>query len=214
MPSVVRSGALEPQPQNVLLHLLARGLRSNDDEIWEEIYARLFPLFYSQLVRIVKDRARAEDLAQEAFLEIWTRRRTINVESGNVLGLLFTMVRNLGKDEWRLRRNRQWKECVDGFGPASGDEEGEGKALLCTNADANAQSPEEGLLSRELAQRVRHALDGLSETDQVILALEFFYEFSQQEIATQLQISPGAMKTRKYRALKRLKAAIEGGPSL
>lgn len=70
-------------------------------------------------------------------------------------------------------------------------------------------SPSRQLLRKELRQRVRGALQALAEPDREILVLRFLEQLKVHEVATMLEITPGAATMRQLRALERLRKLLE-----
>ena len=76
------------------------------------------------------------------------------------------------------------------------------------------EQPSEQLSRRELARRVRQALDNLSAVDREVVLLRNFEGLTNQEVAGVLQITPASASQRYGRALLRLrKKLLEGGLS-
>lgn len=73
---------------------------------------------------------------------------------------------------------------------------------------AREAGPLQGLIDRELAQRVRHALTFLAETDREILLMRSFEGLSNQEVAQALGLEPAAASQRFGRAVLRLRKLI------
>jgi RNA polymerase sigma-70 factor (ECF subfamily) len=80
----------------------------------------------------------------------------------------------------------------------------ESAAVLAERLLSQDQSPSDVLLREELRQRVRHALERLSERDREVLVLRYLEQLSPAEAAAVLGIKEGAVKTRQTRALVRL----------
>lgn len=74
---------------------------------------------------------------------------------------------------------------------------------------AGDTSPSHHLASEEERERVRRALDGLEPRDREILVMRHLEQMETEEIAAALRISAGAVRNRQYRALLRLRAALE-----
>lgn len=70
-------------------------------------------------------------------------------------------------------------------------------------------SPSRQLLRKELRERVRGALQALAEPDREILVLRFLEQLKVHEVATMLEITPGAATMRQLRALERLRKLLE-----
>ena len=77
---------------------------------------------------------------------------------------------------------------------------------------ADDTSPSHHMAREEERQRVRAALEGLEPRDREVLVMRHLEQMETDEIAAALGISAGAVRNRQYRALLRLRAALEGSP--
>jgi RNA polymerase sigma-70 factor (ECF subfamily) len=80
----------------------------------------------------------------------------------------------------------------------------ESAAVLAERLLSQDQSPSDVSIREEMRQRVRHALERLSERDREVLVLRYLEQLSPAEAAAVLGIKEGAVKTRQTRALVRL----------
>ena len=76
----------------------------------------------------------------------------------------------------------------------------------------NVKSPSEALVQKEMQARLREALERLDEKDRDVLVMRHLEQLSIGEIAAVLEVSPGAVKMRRLRAIERLRKLL-GGPS-
>jgi RNA polymerase sigma-70 factor, ECF subfamily len=83
--------------------------------------------------------------------------------------------------------------------PLSGESE-----LLLAERLAQANTPSEQAVRREVSQRVREAINQLPPGDREVIALKHLEELSFQEAAAVLEISSAAIYSRYYRAIQRL----------
>lgn len=153
---------------------------------WEAVYRAVYPDVLRFLSWMLWDDERAKDLAQEAFA------RALTQDADNPRGLVFRIASNLARDEARLvvRRRRHLK-------------------LLRVEADVSAEqasTPARELEAREQQERLRHALDALSDTDRDVLQL-WSAGLDYAEIAAQTGLSHGAIGTTVARAKKKLLSA-------
>lgn len=157
---------------------------------WEAVYRRTYPELVRFLHRKVWDEDRARELAQEAFV------RGLRQEPGTVdepRAWLFQVARNLARDEARtVLRRREHLALLEG-----GAEEG-----------APPRGPER-VEAREIRERVRAALEELSDGDREILLL-WDAGLSYREIAEQTGLAHGSIGTTLARARRRLVDAYEG----
>jgi RNA polymerase sigma-70 factor (ECF subfamily) len=150
---------------------------------WEAVYRAVYPDVLRFLSWMLRDDERAADLAQESFA------RTLGRHADNPRGLVFRTAANLARDEARtiVRRRRHLK-------------------LLRVEEDVRAErtpTPARQLEERERAERLRRALDKLSETDREVLLL-WNAGLAYAEIAQQTGLAQGAIGTTVARAKKKL----------
>ena len=150
---------------------------------WNEIYRSTFPDLVRFLHRKVWDAERARDLAQEAFV------RALRHEPRRPRAWLFQVAANLARDEARtvLRRKKHL-------------------ALLKTESEideSTGSDPASELEEQTRWQKVKEALDVLSERDREVLLLWDAGQ-SYTEIAEHTGLAVGAIGTTLSRARKRL----------
>lgn len=153
---------------------------------WGRIYRSTFPDLVRFLHRKVWDPERARDLAQECFV------RALRDQPERPRAWLFAVAANLARDEARtvVRRKKHLSLL-------------KGEAQRVATDDPDAELDE-----KRRWQRVRSALDTLSERDRDVLLL-WDAGLDYGEIAEQTGLSPGAIGTTLSRARKRLVAAYE-----
>lgn len=156
-------------------------------ERWEGPIQRL-------CARMTGDLHRAEDLAQEAFSRVFSRRRDFEA-SGRFSTWLWRIAINLCHDELRRRQRRpEWS--LD----ALTEDGGAGESTLTSEAP----SPSEIVERLEEAEQVRRALLRLPETLRSVVILRHYEGLKFAEIADVLGIPEGTVKSRMFEALERL----------
>lgn len=154
---------------------------------WSEVYREHYGSLVRFLYRRTGDQARAEDLAQEAFV------RALEHRPDRPRAWLFTVALNLARDEGRHESVRRRHLRL-----LKGEAEG-----------ATGEPPPDVTVERrETIERVRAALTRLGERDRDALLLRE-EGFSYDEIADQLGLSPGSIGTTLARARARLVEAYE-----
>ncbi|MBS1563488.1 MAG: RNA polymerase subunit sigma-70, partial [Bacteroidetes bacterium] len=71
-----------------LLRAMARG----DNNALVELYHRYWERLFTAAYNILKDKAPCEDMVQDAFLQLWQRRETLEIHT-SVEAYLFTLIR-------------------------------------------------------------------------------------------------------------------------
>lgn len=75
---------------------------------------------------------------------------------------------------------------------------------------APSPSPSAHMAAQELREKVRSALDELPDKDREVLTLRYLEQLSTDEIAEVMGTSKGAVKTRHFRAVRRLQGLLQG----
>lgn len=173
--------------------LVAQSLRANSTEGASAAFGKLV-LRYRKLVisvayRICGDAALAEDVAQDAFVRVWSRLSDFRAD-GNFKAWLTRITANMAIDAVRRRRPQVDIEDL---------------AL-----EAPGQGPESAAVSSERADVVRAALMRLPVQSRTILVLREYQSLSYQEIADVLDVPLGTVKSRLSDARRRLKTELTG----
>lgn len=158
----------------------------------EQKVTELFELFYEPVYRYVRSligsEAEAEDLAQEAFLRLYTSLQKAQVV-GNVRSWIFRVAHNLAIDH--LRKTSHLEQVVPEVWQVS-----EERPDLAPNA-------EQRLLEQEQQQRLRRAMMRLSPQERYCLDLRA-EGLSYREIAEVLGISISSVNTFLSRGVKKI----------
>jgi RNA polymerase sigma-70 factor (ECF subfamily) len=150
---------------------------------FESLFAKQYPRIVAILRRIVGDRGRAEDLASEVFLKLYTRPLTHDSDT-NVGGWLYRTATNLGIDALRASRRR------DSFEHAAARDNSYNKI---------AENGFEQTVRLERAQRVRSVLAEMKPAQAQLLLLRAS-DHSYRELAACLDLEPGSVGTLLVRA--------------
>lgn len=175
---------------------LVRRMAAGEERALGELYDRHARLLYSLALRILRERADAEDVLQEAFSQAWRQASRFEAARGTVAGWLVTVTRSRAID--RLRQRRLQPEGV-------ADIERAAHAIPDPTLGLDLQ-----LVSAEQAVRVREALAALPDEQRVPLELAYYEGLSQSEISTKLNVPLGTIKTRMRQTLRRLRDALAG----
>lgn len=157
-------------------------------------------LLVNYLAKLVGNRDRAQDLAQETFLRFWENRERYR-EEGSLKAYLLRIGTNLVRDE--ERRRRRWHQILPFFGSSGHSVEDEPVEAKTSEPDPLAQA-----LGREAQAAVQAALAELELSFRAPLVLREIEGMSYQEIADSLQCREGTIKSRLHRARGLLKERL------
>jgi RNA polymerase sigma-70 factor (ECF subfamily) len=178
-----------------LAHLLARTALA-DQAAYAELYRLTAPHLYGVALRILREPALAEDLLQEAFVNIWHHAGTYAAAKAKPQTWLVSIVRNRCLDQLRRREPDTMTMTRD-------EDETE------MDFEAPGPTPEELLLSGADAHSVRACVDGLEGGQKQAIALAFVRGMSHAELARHLHQPLGTVKSWVRRGLERLRKCLE-----
>lgn len=165
------------------------GFVSVDEDLEREFEARLIEsstLAFRVAYGVLRSRADAEDVAQEAFAKAYRSFRQLR-DRDRFRVWLVRMTWRMALDRQRANRRRAARE--ERVGPPS--------VPLSDPAEAS-----------ERAQHLWRAIDALSDKLRVVVVLAGIQEHDVKEIATLLQLPEGTVKSRLFEARKQLKEAL------
>jgi RNA polymerase sigma-70 factor (ECF subfamily) len=157
-----------------------------------ELYDRYAQMLFPLALRIVRDRAEAEDVVHDAFVTVTDRAEQYAPDRGSVAAWLVTLVRNLSIDRTRRRDRRGSLE----------------RDVIAFEPTAVVEDPE--TLASDAAERVkiRRALAKLPDAQRETLEVAFFEGLTYPEIAAREKLPLGTIKSRAARALAALREAL------
>lgn len=157
------------------------------------LYDRYSRLVYTIAFNILNSGPEAEDLTQEIFLGLW-QKQAYDPSRSSLSRFLSTVTRNRAIDRVRARSNR--RRILKGLTPQA------------PSVDTFSL-PEAQASQGERSQRVREALQTLSEKQRELLWLAYYHGFSQSEIANHTNIPLGTVKSRMRQGLLKLKETLQ-----
>lgn len=173
--------------------------RQGDPGAIQVLIERHQPDLMRFLVRLVGDVAGAEDVFQDAFLQAHVAAHTFDAER-RFRPWLFTIAANKARDHLRKRVRRR---TLDLSAPVdSGRSGGDGGSTSFVDLmEVDIPAPDAAMRSREVNAAVQSVLDGLSVPLREILLLAYFQRLSYVQIADELGIPLGTVKSRLHSAV-------------
>lgn len=181
----------EPTDEQLLL-----AYRQGDDGAFEVLVRRYQPELFRFLFRLMGNRAGAEDVFQEAFVQIHLSADSFDA-TRRFKPWLFTIAANKARDA--MRRNAR-RKALDLSAPVSGDQDEGGKTYIDL-LQIDVPAPDSALSEAELSEMVQRAIDELSVPLREILLLSYFQRLSYNQIADALDIPLGTVKSRLHAAV-------------
>jgi RNA polymerase sigma factor (sigma-70 family) len=171
-----------------LLALVSRG----DDAALGQLYDRYGRIAYGLALRIVRDRALAEDAVQEGFLAVWRSAGTFRAEHGKPSTWILTLVHRRAVDLVR-REERRRADPID---------------EVAQHDPAGSEATDEEAWLRAQRQVVQEALRKLPPDQREAIELAYYGGFTQSELAERLGQPLGTIKSRMFAGLRRLRELL------
>ena len=146
--------------------------------------------------RILGNREACDDVVAEVFVGFWLAPEKFDAQRGSVLAYLRMLARGRSIDVVRSDTARQRREMAEGTDDATSPED-----------DVDA-----GLIAAEAARALRTALALLPADERTPIELAFYGGLAYGEVARELQLPEGTVKSRIRRGLRRLELShdLEG----
>ncbi len=177
----------DPNNVNLLVNKVARG----DSQAFETLYDEMGASVFGVARRVVRDPNRAEDVAQEVFLEVWRKAPSFDDARGSARTWIMTIAHRRAVDA--VRRNESQKKY-------------DGRAQL---DEVHHDEPVERVIKDEEHSAVRNCLETLTELQMESVRLAYFNGYTYAEVATLLEKPLPTIKTRMRDGLIRLRDCLE-----
>ena len=173
---------------------LALSIQAGNAQGLADLFDRYGSLAFALALRILRDREAAEDVVQEAFLNVWRRSDSFAASKGSLRTWLLTVVRNRALDRIRSNRLR-----VD-------------QQVPIEDAEPTRHAPDVwGEVSRRLDRAaISSALKELPSEQRDAIELAFFSGLTHTEMAERLDLPLGTVKGRLRLGLLKLRALLNG----
>jgi RNA polymerase sigma-70 factor (ECF subfamily) len=151
---------------------------------------------YNTAYRMTRNSQDAEDLVQETYLKAY-RYYDKFTEGTNLKAWLFRILKNTFINNYRKRQSQPLQSAFDDIEDAFENQ-------IRVEPGKRIPNPEEDILKDVLDEDVQRALDELPEDYRMVVLLADLEGFSYQEISDILEVPPGTVMSRLYRARRRL----------
>jgi len=172
-----------------------------DKAAFATLYERTSAHLFGVVLRINRDRAQAEDVLQEVYINIWRAASGFDAAQSQPLTWLTSIARNRAIDSLRRQQAQPQLQAS----PA-GDDEDEDVYEQMTD---DAPGPLELLSRASDARALGACMEQLGAQQRQSVALAFYDGLSHAEVAEQLRQPLGTVKSWVRRALMALKSCLE-----
>jgi RNA polymerase sigma-70 factor (ECF subfamily) len=175
-----------PDDLGELLGRVARG----DQRAFEQVYDRLSGPVYGLVLRIVRDPAQSEEVAQEVLVELWRKASRYRPERGSAFSWAMTVAHRRAVDRVRSAQAGKNREVRVALPQREYDEVAE------------------RIHARLEQQQVRHCLGDLTELQRESITLAYYGGYTYREVSALLKVNLATVKTRMRDGLIRLRDCL------
>lgn len=193
---------LNHTPENQrLVNLLAR-VALRDQQAFKELYDLTSAHLYGVALRYLRTASTAEDILQEAYINVWQQAGTYAATLSAPMTWLISVVRNKALDHLR-KFKREMESTVQSIDAVDAGAEGQVDAI------ADHADPHELFSAATEAMVLKRCVAQLDAPQRQSLALAFYDGLSHSELAEHLRVPLGTAKAWVRRGLERLRKCIE-----
>jgi RNA polymerase sigma-70 factor (ECF subfamily) len=193
----LRSGHMvrPPRPELEAAHLvdLMSHTAMGNHQAFAELYDLTARRVYGTVLRVLRSPEHAEEVTQEVYTEVWQQAARYVPSKGSVIAWMITVAR---------------RRAVDRARSVSSEVAREGRYVGVAEPDID--DVWHRATQKQDIERLRHGLQSLTHLQSEALALAYYENLTQSQIATRLNVPLGTVKTRIRDAMKRLGEALGG----
>jgi len=182
-------------PDTALIALIDR-ISLADEKALRELYELTSPKLYGVAVRVVTNREWAEDVLQEAFINIWRIAGDYKATLSPPMAWMALVVRSRGLDFLRRRASER------------ADKMQELDDVISDTVAGDSPNPMDTAQASQQAKALHNCLSLLDNKQREVVSLAYMRDMSHNELAAQLKLPLGTVKTWIRRGLEQLRGCM------
>jgi RNA polymerase sigma-70 factor, ECF subfamily len=185
-----RERAMHGSDEELMAHVVQR-----DEAAFGELYDRFSPRIFGLLLKLLRERAAAEDVLQETFVQVWNQADKFNADLGSVGVWISTIARRRGVDLLRKRRtvSLEWE---------SASEVEHGWEISVMSSSVGVERDENWAIASK-------ALAALNTDVRACVVLAYAHGKTHEEIASIKNMPVGTVKTWIRRGVESVRDALK-----
>ncbi len=181
-------------PEQTLLEELLQRIKRSEESALASLYDATVNRIYALALRITTRPELAEEVVNDVYIQVWRQAKNYDKNKAVAIAWLMMLCRSRALDKLRQEKSAHTKTV----NIASQDE----------HKEACSKKPSDMIYNEEISERVSMAMKCLSEVQRQTVALAFFRDMSQSEIADYTGLPLGTVKTNIRRAQAILRNAL------
>jgi RNA polymerase sigma factor (sigma-70 family) len=190
--------AMMLEAQDLELTALLDQVALQDAAALKSLYARTSPLLFGLAMRVVRQREWAEDVVQDSYLYIWRSASDYRASLSPPMAWMGLIVRSRALDLLR-RRTAERADSTD-----------ELDDTLAETLEGDVPNPLDQVQASQQARALHRCLQQLENRQRQVLSLAYLRDLSHLELAEQLRLPLGTVKTWIRRGLNQLRGCMAG----
>ncbi|MGD7706353.1 sigma-70 family RNA polymerase sigma factor [Microlunatus sp. Y2014] len=185
----------DPGGSDLPLDELLTRSAAGDDQAFAQLYDRTSSRVYGLALRVLKTPDHAAEVTQEVYLEAWRTAGRHRTDRGSVMAWLLTITHRRAVDRVRAVERQRGRDTR--YDRATGVSDDRPTAV-------GSDPVWDGVSQRFDVERVRLALNALTDHQREALTLSYFDGYSQSRVAAELGLPLGTVKSRIRDGLRHL----------
>ena len=181
-----------PAQRDAGLDTLLGQVAQGDTAAFERLYDEVAGPVYGLAVRILRDSAQAEEIAQEVLIQVWRKAAAFDPSRGGAMTWIMTLAHHRTVDRVRSEQ------------ASAAREDQAGRREIPAAADGVAEL----VLDRLDRQRVRDCLGSLTGAQRESITLAYYDGYTYREVAARIGLPLGTVKSRIRDGLIRLRDCL------
>lgn len=197
--SSIPSKVLDPAQMHIWLLAVAK----QDAQAFRSLYEVSSPKLFGFVMRILQQRELAEEVLQDSFVNIWNNASSYQSSLASPMTWMTTIVRNRAFDLLRKLNNGQHLNVsydTDAF-----------ETEVWQAMESQDATPIQALELSQDAASLAHCMSRLEGLHRQAMSLAYFHDLSHSEVAEQMQLPMGTVKSWIRRGLEKLKVCLSKG---
>jgi RNA polymerase sigma-70 factor (ECF subfamily) len=184
------------ESQDAQLIALLERIALFDEPALRELYELSSSRLYGVAVRVVSNREWAEDVLQDAFINIWRVAGTYKASLSPPMAWLGLVVRSRGLDFLRRRTSDRVDKSL------------ELDEIISDTVAGDSPNPADQADASQQAKALQHCLNLLENKQREVVSLAYLRDMSHAELSEQLKLPLGTVKTWIRRGLAQLRGCM------
>lgn len=168
------------------INIAVQQIKKGDTKAFERIYDAYSASLFGICLKIIKDEEASQDILQDSFVKIWKKIHSFDETKGSLFTWMLNITRNTAIDRYRQLVKKS--------------------EVSIQNEDTNVSYSKASSSTMNISHiGISELLKTLPDEQQVIIEYLYFKGYTQQEVAEELDLPLGTVKTRSRSALKAMK---------